>query len=150
MHWSISNAQIEGTIGLVDTPYPDYEKVTPEKCECHFTIDKKDTLEALGALAVIANARDGRDMVVITANGELNLEVRSEEMGVARAVVDCDQEQGDEARFALNINYMMEALKLSELDDVCMRKDASPLVPIKFTYPGTERIAVVMPVRLPE
>ena len=88
-------------------------------------------------------------MVVINANGVLNLSARSDTMGDASGVVPCTHIDGPEAVFALNINYFTETLKLANTDTVIMANSGS-LEPARFDYPETERVAVVMPVRLPE
>jgi hypothetical protein len=58
---------------------------------------------------------------------------------------------GPETIFALNIHYMIETLKLARRGgrDVVMPNSGS-LEPVRFDFDSTDRIAVVMPVRLPE
>ncbi len=148
MTWSVPSEGIEGVSHLLDTPYPDYRKVIPDDCQSHFRLDTRATIESLNALAVIASERDGRDMVVVNANGTLNLSAHAESMGSAEAVVPCVHVAGPERRFALNVFYMIETLKLANGE--IMLSTNGGLEPARFDYPDTERIAVVMPVRLPE
>ena len=96
----------------------------------------------------IATQHDGRDMVVVNANGTINLSARSESFGAASAEVPCTHIRGPETRFALNIQYMIETIKLA--DKTLLMSNSGDLDPACFEYPDSERIAVVMPVRLPE
>jgi DNA polymerase-3 subunit beta len=149
MTWSVPDENIEGIAHLIDTPYPEYEKVIPDDCASRFRLDTDATIESLDALAIVATQRDGRDMIVVNANGTLNLSARSDAMGEASGVVACIHLDGPEAIFALNVHYFTETLKLAGTRDVLMSNSGS-LEPVRFDYDGTDRIAVVMPVRLPE
>ena len=148
MIWSVPSEGIEGVSHLLDTPFPDYGKVIPDSRDSRFQLDVKATLESLDALTPVATQQDGRDMVVVTANGTINLSAKSETMGSAEAEVPCEHVAGPEAKFALNVHFFIETLKLAD-GEVTMSNNGA-LEPTMFEYPGTERVAVVMPVRLPE
>ena len=146
--WRIPSAGIHGVAKCIDTPYPDYDKVIPESCESRFRVDLAATLESLDALTPVATQQDGRDMVIVNANSVLTLSAESESMGSAKAEVSCEHIAGPESNFALNIIYFGETLKLA--DGEILMSNSSKLEPAVFEFPGTERVAVVMPVRLPE
>jgi DNA polymerase III beta subunit len=148
LHWRIPTQGMSGMVRTMDTPYPEYEKVIPEERISTFKVDKKPMLESLDALHPIASQDDGRDMVVVNANGVINLSARSESFGSASAEVPCTHVCGPETRFALNIQFLIETIKLS--DETVLMSSSGDLDPAVFEYPETERIAVVMPVRLPE
>ena len=149
--WKAPDAGVSGVIHLLDTPYPDYEKVIPEMTNV-FRLDSKVTVQALDALSIIAHEHDGRDMVVINANGRLNLSVKSETVGKADADLPLTHVQGGpDTLVALNIDYFTDILKACESRDGSMTmSNADPLEPCRFDYPDSDRIAVLMPVRLPE
>jgi DNA polymerase III beta subunit len=146
--WNIPSHGMSGMVSTMDTPYPDYENVIPKDRISTFKLDKKPILESLDALLPVATQDDGRDMVVVNANGIINLSARSEAFGNASAEVPCDHLSGPEIRFALNIQYLIETIKLS--DETVLMSNSGELDPAVFEYPKTERIAVIMPVRLPE
>jgi len=148
MLWSVPSEGVEGVSHLMDTPYPDYHKVIPDDCESRFALHIPETIEALQALSIVASERDGRDMIIVNANGTLNLEARAESMGHASAVVPCTHIAGTDRKFALNVFYLIETLQLAD-GDVTLATNGG-LEPARFDYQGTDRIAVVMPVRLPE
>jgi len=148
MLWSVPSEGVDGVSHLMDTPYPDYHKVIPDDCESRFGLHIPETIEALQALSIVASERDGRDMIVVNANGTLNLEARAESMGHASAVVPCTHIAGTDRKFALNVFYMIETLQLAD-GDVTLATNGG-LEPARFDYQGTDRIAVIMPVRLPE
>jgi DNA polymerase-3 subunit beta len=149
LYWRIPTEGLSGIVSLLDTPYPDYENVIPDDCTSRFRLNVADTLETLNALSVVATQRDGRDMIVVNANGTLNLSARSDTMGEASGMVPCIHLDGSEAVFALNVHYFTETLKLADKREVVMSNSGS-LEPVRFDYGDTDRIAVVMPVRLPE
>jgi DNA polymerase III sliding clamp (beta) subunit (PCNA family) len=122
--------------------------VIPEDRISTFKLNKKSMLEGLDALLPVATQDDGRDMVVVNANGTINLSARSESFGTASEEVPCTHVCGPETRFALNIQYLIETIKLT--DETVLMSNSDPLDPAVFDYPETERIAVIMPVRLPE
>ena len=146
--WNIPSHGISGMVSTMDTPYPEYEKVIPDYRASTFRLDKKQILESLDALLPVASQDDGRDMVVVHANGTINLSARSESFGSASAEVACGHLSGPEIRIALNIQYLIETIKLS--DETVLMSGSGELDPTVFEYPGTERVAVVMPVRLPD
>ncbi len=149
LDWSIPTQGLSGTVSLIDSPYPEYEKVIPNDCTSRFRLNVQDTIETLDGLSVIACTQDGRDMVVVKANGSLNLSARSESMGNASGRVNCYHLEGKEIRFALNVGYFTETLKLADKRAVIMA-GSGHLEPVRFDYLETDRVAVVMPVRLPE
>jgi len=149
LDWNVPTEGLSGTVSLLDTPYPEYDKVIPDDCQSRFRLNVADTIETLNALSVVATQQDGRDMIVVNANGTLELSARSESMGDASGTVPCIHLDGPETRFALNVHYFTETLKLADRDAVVMANSGS-LEPVRFDYPDTDRVAVVMPVRLPE
>ena len=156
MTWSVPDSDLSGVTHLLDTPYPEYDKVVPDFSNV-FKLDSKATVQALDALSVIAHERDGRDMVVINANGRLNLSVKAESIGKADADLSImhlasGTGQGtDGIRVALNIDYFGDILKQCESPDgLIQMSNAASLDPCRFDYAESGRIAVLMPVRLPE
>jgi DNA polymerase III sliding clamp (beta) subunit (PCNA family) len=156
MTWSVPDSDLSGVTHLLDTPYPEYDKVIPDWSNV-FMLDSKATVQALDALSVIAHERDGRDMVVINANGRLNLSVKAESIGKADADLSImhlasGTGQGtDGIRVALNIDYFGDILKQNESPDgLIQMSNAASLDPCRFDYAESGRIAVLMPVRLPE
>jgi len=149
LDWSIPTAGLSGTVSLLSTPYPEYRKVIPDDCTSRFRLNVQDTIETLNGLSVIACAEGGREMIVVKANGTLNLTARADSMGEASGSVNCNHLEGPESIFSLNVHYFTETLKLADRHAVIMANSGS-LEPVRFDYLETDRIAVVMPVRLPE
>jgi len=149
LDWTIPTAGLSGTVSLLDSPYPEYRKVIPDDCTSRFRLNVQDTIETLNGLSAIACTQDGRDMIVVKANGTLNLTARAESMGEASGTVPCSHLEGQECVFALNVHYFTETLKIADKHAVIMANSGS-LEPVRFDYLETDRIAVVMPVRLPE
>jgi len=137
-----------GIVKIKDTPYPEHGTVIPNYRILTFKLDKRTTLDSLDALVPVATQHYGRDMVVVDANGTISLSAHSETFGTATADVPCHHLHGPETRFALNILYLIETIKLA--DESVFTSNSRDLDPVVFEYPETERIAAIMPVRLPE
>lgn len=143
---------ISGYFHLMDTPYPDWEKVIPETTN-QFAINAGAVIAALKPIKIVASEHDGRDMAIVaTGNGSMSIETVKTCIGQAKEAVDIRRVCGEnEIRFALNAFYFEEALKNSVTP--CGETFIScegELDPIRFDFDGSSRIAVVMPVRLPE
>lgn len=175
VHWEIEGIGT-GIFNLSETAYPEYDKIIPQTGHI-FSIPCGPALETLGPLGVIANGIDGRDMITITANGSLSLEVRAESMGSANAEVPCEHlatyvpeilynpdpefaperaeaiaEVAQGLRIAFNIGYFEDCIKagLNSPEESILMSGCGSLEPAKFWTEDSPRITVLMPVRLPE
>jgi len=150
MTWWIGD--YSGSFVLLDTPYPDYEKVIPEECGASFTFEPKEAIQVLEPLVIIAKQDDGRDMVVVRANSKIRFSAKAESMGEGDGEMNCVRIGGEhEMVTALNIFSLLDALRSAvEIDANLIMTQEGSLEPVRFDYPETERISVIMPVRLPE
>lgn len=147
--------EYEGTFSLLDTPYPDYEKVFPQP-GVKIRINPEQMLECLKPIKVIANEQDGRDMVVIEVKDNiLQMTAKAESVGKVEAKTECEfigcpDDFDPKIRVALNCDYLIPTLKASKTGIMTMENGGS-LEPIQFEYgEGCDWVSIVMPVRLPD
>jgi len=135
---------------LLDTPYPDYEKVIPEKTEGKISVDRERLIASLRQVGILARQQDGRDMAVLESSDDyLTISSKAESEGKAEVRVPVDRE-GEALKIAFNYQYILDPL-LAVDDDKISLSYAGSLEPGVLTIPSDESYTyVVMPVRLPE
>lgn len=143
-------SNVEIITHLLDTPYPDYERVIPESKEGSFTIDRERFISALRQVAVFAKQNEGRDMAVLETRGDqLSISAKAESEGKAEVQVPVDAE-GEKLKIAFNYQFLLDSVTNVDEDKVIMNYSGS-LDPGVIRLPSDESYTyVIMPVRLPE
>ena len=146
--WSVDN--IEGFCALMDTPYPEWEKVVPTVHEGLIEISADALTKCIDRVSPIAKSNDGRDMVVLNGNSAMTVSAKAESMGAGEAKTTCNHLKGPDMLVALNYVYLLDVLKLhkGKQVQVIFQGDLDPVL-IRSKYDAT-RTSVLMPVRLPE
>jgi DNA polymerase III subunit beta len=142
--------KVEIITHLLDTPYPDYEKVIPETTEGSLTVDRNRLIAGLRQVGILARQQDGRDMSVLeTTDDHLRISSKAESEGKAEVEVPIERE-GEHLKVAFNYQYLLDPLLAVEDDKVTLKYSGS-LEPGVLTIPSDPSYTyVVMPVRLPE
>jgi len=142
--------EVEIITHLLDTPYPDFEKVIPEKHEGSLIVDRERLIASLRQVGILARQQDGRDMAVLeTDNDNLVISAKAESEGKAEVRVPVDRE-GENVKIAFNYQYLLDPL-LQIDDDKVKLSYAGSLEPGVLRLPSDDTYTyVVMPVRLPE
>ena len=127
---------------LLDNRFPEYEQVIPKAAESSIEIDRVELERNLRRVAVLAS--DDVRMVRLKFDTQ-GLEMTSESSNVGKARLTMDVKMnGKGGSIAFNPDYLIDALKASELDIVHMdMTDGS--VPAKFTL-GESYCYVLMPI----
>jgi DNA polymerase-3 subunit beta len=143
-------AEVEIITHLLDTPYPDFEKVIPEGSEGTLTIDKNRLIASLRQVGILARQQDGRDMAVLECTGnQLNISARAESEGKAEVKIPVDRD-GSDMKIAFNYQYLLDPLLNVEDDKITLSYSGS-LEPGLVKLPSDPSyMYVIMPVRLPE
>lgn len=143
-------AEVEIITHLLDTPYPDFEKVIPESSEGVLTIDRNRLMTSLKQVGILARQQDGRDMAVLECLGDqLKISARAESEGQAEVKIPVDRDGGD-MKIAFNYQYLLDPL-LNVEDDKITLSYAGSLEPGLVKIPSDPSyMYVIMPVRLPE
>jgi DNA polymerase-3 subunit beta len=142
--------EVEIITHLLDTPYPDYEKVIPESSEGQLTIDRNRFITGLRQVGILARQQDGRDMSVLeTTDDHLRISSKAESEGKAEVELPIERE-GEPLKVAFNYQYLLDPLLAVEDDKITLKYSGS-LEPGIITIPSDDSYTyVVMPVRLPE
>ncbi len=142
--------EVEIVTHLLDTPYPDYEKVVPEESEGLLTVDRERLIASLKQVGILARQQDGRDMAVLESNDDhLTISSKAESEGKAEVKVPIERE-GEKLKVAFNYQYVLDPL-LAVDDDKVTLSYAGSLEPGVLRIPSDDSYTyVVMPVRLPE
>ncbi len=144
------DGEVEIITHLLDTPYPDFEKVIPESSEGKLTIDRERLIGSLRQVGILARQQDGRDMAVLECNDDyLTISAKAESEGKAEVKIPIERD-GDPLKVAFNYQYLLDPLLAFEDDKLTLSYSGS-LEPGIITIPSDDSYTyVVMPVRLPE
>jgi DNA polymerase-3 subunit beta len=143
-------ADVEIVTHLLDTPYPDYEKVIPEETTGMVTVDRNRLMTALKQVGILARQHDGRDMAILeTSDDQLIISAKAESEGRAEVQVPVEID-GDKLKIAFNYQYLLDPLMNIDDDKILLSYSGS-LDPGVVRLPSDSGYTyVIMPVRLPE
>jgi DNA polymerase-3 subunit beta len=152
---TIPDYDISLVFHMLDTPYPDYDKVIPEDFTERCILSTPEVIQAIDTLSVIASQQDGRDMFVFrheVKSDNLTIAALSDSTGAGTVSLSAPILQhgsidySGPALFALNYLYFQDSIKAGN-GKVEMEYSGS-LEPVVFRYPGLpDRLSVIMPVR---
>lgn len=142
--------EVEIITHLLDTPYPDYEKVIPEESEGKLIVDRERLIASLRQVGILARQQDGRDMAVLESDSDqLTISAKAESEGRAEVQVPIERD-GENLKVAFNYQYVLDPLLAVEEDKIELTY-AGSLEPGVMRLPSDDSyLYVVMPVRLPE
>jgi len=131
---------------LIDGRFPDYEKVIPANLDKHIIINRSNLIEILSRAAILSNEKfrgvslSVADNTLKVASHNPDQEHASDEMGV--------EYQGEAIEIGFNVNYLLEALKACDSDDIDLGL-LDPNTSCTFHAAGQDdTIYLIMPMRL--
>ncbi len=135
--------EIQGA--LLEGEFPDYEKVIPRKNQHAAEIGRKELLESLHRLKLIAD-QSHCGVRLSFSNEKLKLEIQNPNIGEATETLE--MEGGDKVpKIGMNVGYLIDALESMGEDKVKVEvKDANS--PALVTGDSHNPIIVIMPMRL--
>ncbi|MEE9567850.1 MAG: DNA polymerase III subunit beta [Candidatus Binatia bacterium] len=135
--------EIQGA--LLEGEFPDYEKVIPRKNPHAAEIRRKELLESLHRLKLIAD-QSHCGVRLSFSNEKLKLEIQNPNIGEATETLE--MEGGDKVpEIGMNVGYLIDALESMGEDKVKVEvKDANS--PALVTGDSHNPIIVIMPMRL--
>lgn len=100
---------------LIDSQYPNYNRVIPASHTGEFVISKKEIDKAVKHISVMT---DKVQKILLGVNsGVCSVSSVSEEFGEAKEEIDC-QYTGEEITFAINSKYLADFLKVALDEDI--------------------------------
>ncbi len=135
------------TTRTLEGRYPDYRLLIPKQFQRQVTLDRKQLLNALERIAVLA---DQTNLVKfsIDSNGQsISLSVEAQDRGSGRESMVA-QISGADLDIAFNVKYLMDGLKTLPTQEITISLNG-PLEPVILTpLGGLKMTYLVMPVQL--
>lgn len=130
---------------LVDSKFPQYQRVLPKESTSSVIISRKELAQALKSLAPIA--KNCSNLVVYEfENDTLKLSANSPENGKAETKVDC-KISGETPKIGLNLQFVSDFLGCVDCDSVKMEL-TTPNYPVLFSANENNQKYVVMPLSM--
>ena len=108
---------VEVVSQLLQGNFPNYDQLIPERYETRAVMELDDLKRATQSAAVFA--RDGSNIVRLEMapqesgeGGQLKVSARSEEVGDNLDELDIDQLDGEDAKIAFNVRYLMDVVNV--------------------------------------
>lgn len=131
---------------LVDGKYPNYRRVIPDNTTKTLGVDRTVVTDALSRVRQLTDSKSKRIMMYVS-EGSIVLSTSDTDLGMAREEIPCDY-KGEPVNFALNIDYLDDALNALQSDRVKM-DFSEPLKPIVMRPVGSDTtLHVIMPMQL--
>jgi len=129
---------------LIEGQFPNYKYVIPNKSSIQAKADKESLLRAIKRAALLAR-QDANIIKLNFAQDELVITANAPEVGQAFERVGISL-SGDETEIAFNANYLIDALKAVDNEEVTLEL-SGPLAPGVVKSQSGDYICVIMPVR---
>jgi len=129
---------------LIEGQFPNYKYVIPNKSSIQAKADKENLLRAIKRAALLAR-QDANIIKLNFAQDELVITANAPEVGQAFERVGISL-SGDETEIAFNANYLIDALKAVDNEEVTLEL-SGPLAPGVVKSQSGDYICVIMPVR---
>ncbi|MBD1837135.1 MULTISPECIES: DNA polymerase III subunit beta [unclassified Coleofasciculus] len=136
------------TSRTLEGQYPAYRQLIPQQFERQVTIDRRQLLNALERIAVLADQKNNIVKFTIdSTNQQIALSVEAQDVGSGRESLPA-QISGKDLEIAFNITYLRDGLKALQSSEIQMQMNTgnspvilTPLGGLKMTY-------LVMPVQI--
>jgi DNA polymerase-3 subunit beta len=135
---------------LLDAQFPDYNRVIPSDFKGKITIDREKFIQAIKGVAIVAKQREGRDMAILTSQGDnLTISAKVESLGSSTQKIPI-QKEGEDLKVAFNYQFLLDPLQNIDEDEIEIQYSGH-FQPGVLTVPDDEDfLYVIMPVRMTE
>lgn len=141
---------VEVVSQLLQGSFPNYDQLIPERYETRAVMELDDLKRATQSAAVFA--RDGSNIVRLEMmpqesgeGGQLKVSARSEEVGDNLDELDIDQMEGEDAKIAFNVRYLMEIVNVLGRGKVALEVTNSSSPGVFRPADSADYVHVVMP-----
>ncbi len=136
------------TSRLLDGQYPDYNRLIPAQFERLMTVDRKQLIESLERIAVLAAQKN--DIIKFRLSEEdqtLGISVEAPDVGSGEESLSAQLSGGD-LEIAFNVKYLLDALKVINTQDVQLHLNGATQ-PVVWQPVGAMQLRyLVMPVQI--
>ena len=145
-HLQVKFAQLKLTSKLIDGRFPDYNRVMPTDGDNVITANRDQLRQALMRASILSNEKY-RGIRFTLEKNLIKLQAHNPDQEEADVELEVDY-NGDDIEIGFNVNYMLDVLNVTNLDEVkaALRDSNSSFL---LTYPGQDDCKyVIMPMRL--
>lgn len=130
---------------LIDSEFPQYEKVIPKNNNNIVKINKQSLIGSIGRVAIVAT--DNHHSIKLSfSNNKLILEANSSESGSAYEEIDIDY-SGNDIEIGFNARYLADTINQIDKEELIMKlKDG--LSPVIIEAENMQSMFVIMPIRV--
>jgi DNA polymerase-3 subunit beta len=134
---------------LIEGPYPDYQRIMPDKHTCRMQVNSDEFIGALRRAAVFAHPV-GRLIALHLSAKKSSVFAETQDLGQSTQEFTAKY-KGEDLKIGFNVSYLLEILNSLKSDEVIM-EFVNPLA-AGVIKPGTEienteRLYLLMPIRL--
>jgi len=145
-HISVNSNDYQFISKLIDGRYPEYQKVIPNNLDKNILLDKVLFSEILTRTAILSNEKF-RGISIKIAAGSLTVTSRNPDHEEASDEMNIEY-NGETVEIGFNVNYLLDAVRGCHTDTVHFEfKDSSSSGIVKESS-TTEKIALIMPMRI--
>jgi len=134
---------------LLEGPFPNYQRVIPTTNEKELVVSRSLLSEATKRVAILSDALT-HQVVFSLEKDKLILNVTTQDVGEATEEIEATF-NGEQMQIGYNANYIMDALKTMESDDIVFlldRPDNAALLKPFEESGKLKHICIIMPLRL--
>jgi len=134
---------------LIEGPYPDFERIMPDKSTASMTVKNEVFSGALRRAAVFAHPT-GRLIALNLSSKKSSVFAETADLGQSTQEFEAKY-KGSEMKIGFNVTYLMEILRAIESDEVVMEflnPLAAGTIKPAVKDEGMERMYLLMPIRL--
>jgi DNA polymerase-3 subunit beta len=133
---------------LLEGQYPNYRQLIPVKFDHKITVGRKELVNALSRIAVVVEKNNNIvTLKVDSASQSVIATADVADVGSGQEVVAADCASSD-LEFAMNLVYMMEAVKSFSSDNTVYICGNTRTAPFVIRGENTKNVAIVMPVQI--
>lgn len=136
------------TSRILEGQYPAYRQLIPRQFERQLTLERRQLLNALERIAVLADQKNNIVKFSIdSVNQEIALSVEAQDVGSGRELMKA-QISGESIEIAFNVKYLMDGLKALQSSEIQIQLNTA-LSPVIITPLGSLKMTyLLMPVQI--
>lgn len=131
---------------LIEGQFPNYKQVIPQGCKSKIKIKTKELLEAAERASLLA--KEGSNVIKLNiTNDKMIISSNSPEIGQIEEQINIEIE-GEEAQIAFNAKYLIDVLKVIDVEEILLELTGSLSPGIIKPVEGEDYIYLILPIRL--
>lgn len=131
---------------LIEGQFPNYKQVIPQGCKTKIRIKTKELLEAAERASLLA--KEGSNVIKLNITSEkMIINSNSPEIGKIEEQINIEIE-GEEAQIAFNSKYLIDVLKVIDVDEILLELTGSLSPGIIKPLEGEDYVYLILPIRI--